>query len=189
MIAVKRIDSRYATALLQLATERGIAKEVYDNMLELRILTFENVEFKKFLANPTIRQSQKAEILKNLFKDVFHQLTLDFILLITKKARAWNIMNIATAYVRKYRVENHFKTVTVYTEEKLLDGQKQNLEVALSQQMPGETIELRCHTWPGLIGGMALRYDDYLYNASISRQLEDIRLKIKSTPLSFVINS
>lgn len=190
MIAVKRIDSRYANALLQLATERGIAKEVYDNMLELRILTFENVDFRNFLTNPTIRPSQKAIVLKNLFKDMFHQLTLDFIMLIIKKARGWNMMNIATAYVRKYRIEHHFKTVTVYTEKVLADEQKQSLTTALGKQMPDETIELRCHTWPNLIGGIAFRYDDYLYDLSIKKQLEMFRLKAKSVAPSLIqINS
>ena len=175
MITAKRVDIRYATALLQLATERGVDKIVYNDMLELRVLTVSSNEFKNFLKSPTIKTSQKAHVLKDLFKDTFHQLTLDFLQLILKKARVGNIMNIATAYVRMYRIEHHLKTVTVFTEKTLLDQQKQELETVLSRQMPDETIELRCQTYPELIGGLVLRYDDYLYDASIAKQLKQFR--------------
>ncbi|MCL2028116.1 MAG: ATP synthase F1 subunit delta [Bacteroidales bacterium] len=179
MITAKRVDVRYATALLRIAKERGIEKAVYNDMLELRVLTVNNVDFKNFLKSPTIKNSQKAHILKLLFTDAFNPLTLDFLLLILKKARVGNIMNIATAYVRMYRIENHLKTVTVYTEKELFDPQKQQLETTLKSQIPGETIELRCRTHPGLIGGLVLRYDDYLFNGSISRQLKNFRLNLQ----------
>jgi F-type H+-transporting ATPase subunit delta len=175
MITAKRVDIRYATALLQIAKERGVDKIVYNDMLELRVLTITSSEFKNFLKSPTVKTSQKAHILKELFKTVFHPLSLDFLLLILKKARVGNIMNIATAYVRMYRDENHLKTVTVFTEKTLLTQQKQALEKALNQQMPGETIELRPHTHSGIIGGLVLRYDDYLYNASIAKKLRNFR--------------
>ena len=178
MITAKRVDIRYATALLELATERGIEKRVYDDMLELRSLTVNSAEFKNFLKSPTIKISQKVHILKELFKDIFHELSLDFLLLILKKARVGNILNIATAYVRMYRIKYHLKTVTVYTEKTLLSRQRQDLEAALNKQMPNETIELRCRTHDGLIGGLVLRYDDYFYNGSISEQLKNFRLKL-----------
>jgi F-type H+-transporting ATPase subunit delta len=180
MITAKRVDIRYATALLQIAKERGIEKDVYDDMLEIRALTVTNMDFKNFLKSPTLKTSQKTHILKVLLENVLHQLTLDFLLLILKKARVGNILNIATAYVRLYRVENHLKTVTVYTEKTLVTKQRQDLEAMLTKQMPGETIELRPQVYPGVIGGFVLRYDDYLYNASIARHIKNFHLKLES---------
>ena len=179
MTSVKRIDARYATALLQIAKEQGVEKIVYNDMLELRVLTFYNNDFKNFLQSPVIKTSQKAKILQVLFKDQFHDLTLDFLLLILKKVRIGNILNIATAYVRMYRDEFNFKTVTVYTEKDLLDEQKQELQIALDKQFPDKIVELRCRIHPETIGGLSLRYDDYLYNVTIARQLKQIRQKFK----------
>jgi F-type H+-transporting ATPase subunit delta len=182
MITAKRVDIRYATALLEIAKERGVEKIVYNDMLELRVLTHSNIDFKNFLKSPTIKTSQKAHILKILFKDFFHELTLDFLLLILKKVRVGNILNIATAYVRMYRVENHLKTVTVYTEKTLITQQKQDIVAMLGEQMPGETIELRPRIFPGIIGGLVLRYDDYLYDGSIGNKLKNIRLNFEFNP-------
>ena len=182
MITAKRVDIRYATALLQIAKERGVEKIVYDNLLELRVLTIRGADFKNFLKSPTIKTSQKIHILKVLFADVFHPLTLDFLILILKKARVGNILNIATAYVRMYRIKNHLKTVTVYTEKELLEQQKQQIVTTLSKQMPGETIELRCRTLPGILGGIAFRYDDYFYDGSVGRQLRNFRENFKINP-------
>jgi F0F1-type ATP synthase delta subunit len=105
---------------------------------------------------------------------------LDFLLLILKKARVGNILNIATAYARMYRIENHLKTVTVYTEKTLISQQQKDLVAMLSEQLPGETIELRPRTFPGAIGGFALRYDDYFYDATIGNQLRNFHLKLES---------
>jgi F-type H+-transporting ATPase subunit delta len=175
MITTKRIDIRYAKALLDIAKERGVEKVVYNDMHELRVLAIQGSDFKNFLKSPTIKTSQKAHILKVLFKDVFHELTLDFLLLILKKVRAGNIMNIATAYLRMYRIENHLKSITVYTEKELFSAQKQKIEAALSKQMPGETIELFSRTRPGLIGGFYLRWDDYFYDGTIAGHLKKFR--------------
>jgi F-type H+-transporting ATPase subunit delta len=182
MITAKRVDIRYATALLDIAKERGVEKIVYNDMLELRILTINSVEFKNFLKSPTIKTSQKIHILKVLFEKVFHELTLDFLILILKKARVGNIMNIATAYVRMYRVENHLKTVTVYTEKTLINQQKQEIVDMLNKQMPGETIELRPRIFQGIIGGIVLRYDDYFYDGSIGKQLLQFRRNFEFNP-------
>jgi F-type H+-transporting ATPase subunit delta len=180
MITAKRVDIRYATALLKIAKERSVEKIVYNDMLELRILTVNSSDFRNFLKSPTLKTSQKAHILKVLFQNVFHPLSLDFLLLVLKKARVGNIMNIATSYVRMYRDENHLKTVTVYTEKELLEPQKQAIETMLRKQLPSETIELRPRTYPGIIGGFALRYDDYFYDASIGKQLRNLHLKLES---------
>jgi F-type H+-transporting ATPase subunit delta len=180
MITAKQVDIRYATALLQLAQEQGVEKAVYDDLVELRILTFSNREFKSFLKNPVIKTSQKGRILQKMFDGVFHKLTLDFLLLILKKARINNIINIATAYVRIYRKEHHFTTVTVYTAKELLTQQKQGLLETLTNQLPGETIELRNRIYPEVIGGLIIRYGDYLYNESIGRKLRNFRRGFES---------
>jgi F-type H+-transporting ATPase subunit delta len=180
MITAKRVDIRYATALLQLAKERGVEEAVYNDALELRALAVSNSDFKNFLKSPNIKASQKAHILQVLFKDVLNELSLGFLLLLLKKARVASILNIATAYIRMYRDEKHIKTVTLYTEKTLNTQQKQAFEAALSREMPGETIDLRPQTYPGLIGGFALRYDDYLYNASIGKKIRNFHLKLES---------
>jgi F-type H+-transporting ATPase subunit delta len=182
MITAKRVDIRYATALLEIAKEQGLEKVVYNDMLELRTLTLGSREFKNFLSNPVVKTSQKAKILRELFKNNFHQLTLDFLQLILKKARISNILNIATAFVRIYRKEYHFKTVTVYSEKELSDQQKQHLQETLSTQMPDKIIELRNLTYPDIIGGLILRYDDHLFNASIARKLRYFRRNFEFNP-------
>ena len=179
MITVKRVDVRYATALLQIAKEQGVENIVYNDMLELRALIIYNSDFKNFLNSPVIKTSQKAKILQTLFNDHLNKLTLEFLLLILKKVRIGNILNIATAYVRMYRDEFNFKTVTAYTEKDLLDEQKQELLDALNKQFPDKTVELRYRIHPEIIGGLFLRYDDYLYDGTVATQLKDLRQKFK----------
>ncbi len=179
MITARRVDIRYATALLQTAKERGLEKVVYNDMVELRMLTLNSNDFRNFLRNPAIKPSQKGHIAQTLFKDVFHQLTLDFLLLIIKKSRVGNIQNIATAYVQLYRKDYHLMTVTVYTSKELVHEQKQDLLAVLNKQIPNQTVELRNRIYPKMIGGLVLRYEDYLYDGSIATQLKKFRNKFE----------
>jgi len=175
MITAKRVDIRYATALFQTAKEQGLDEVVYNDMVELRVLAVNNSDFRNFLKNSSIKPSQKASILHNLFDKIFHKLTLDFLMLILKKLRLNNIQGITTAYVQLYRKEYHIKTVTVFTEKDLLDDQKQALLNVLSKQIPDQSIELRYRIYPDLIGGLVLRYGDYLYDGCVASQLAGMR--------------
>jgi len=179
MITAKRVDIRYATALFQTAKEQGLDKFVYNDMVELRVFSVNNSEFRNFLRNPAIKHSQKARILHVLFDGVFHKLTLDFLMLILKKLRLNNIQGISTAYVELYRKEHHLQTVTVYTKKELLDPQKQHLLSVLNEQMPGQTIELRYRIRPEIIGGLVFRYGDYYYDGSVATLLKSIRHKFE----------
>jgi F-type H+-transporting ATPase subunit delta len=175
MITAKRVDIRYATALLQTAREQGLEKEVYHDMFELRVLFLNHTDFRNFLRNPAIKPSQKGKILHELFKNTFHKLSLDFLLLVLKKSRINNVQGIVTAYVQLYRKEYHLKTVTVFTAKDLLDEQKNSLHAALTKQFVDQTVELRYRVRPELIGGLVLRYDDNIYDNCILSKLEKFR--------------
>ncbi len=183
MIIAKRVDLRYATALLQTAQEQGLDKEVYQDMVELRMLVLgRNSEFKHFLQNPAIKPAQKGQILEALFKDKLNQLTLNFLQLILKKSRLNNVSGIIMAYVQLYRKKHRHKTVTVYTAKDLSEQQKDELSSVLGKQFPTHTVELRCRLYSKMIGGMTLRYDDYLFDNSIATYLRHLRRNFEYNP-------
>ena len=175
MVAAKRVDIRYATALLLTAREHGLDKEVYQDMLELRILFLNNTDFRNFLRNSAIKPSQKRRILEVLFRNTLNKLTLEFLLLVLRKARINNVEGIIMAYVQLYRKENHLQTVSVYTAKELSDSQKMELQAILTERLPEQTVDLRCETRPELIGGLRLRFGDYRYDNSILSNLEHLR--------------
>ena len=180
MITAKRVDIRYATALLQTAREHGLDREVYQDMLELRVLFLNNTDFRNFLRNSAVKPSQKRRILEVLFRDRIHSLTLEFLQLVLRKARINNVEGIIMAYVQLYRKENHLQTVTVYTAQELSENRKNELQATLAEQLPQDIVELRCVVRPKLIGGMMLRYDDYLYDDSISGKIENLHREFES---------
>jgi F-type H+-transporting ATPase subunit delta len=180
MIRAKQVDIRYATALLQTAKEQGLEQEIYHDMVELRVLLFNHAEFRLFLKNSAIRPSQKGQILNALFKDLLNQLTLDFLQLLLKKSRINNVRGIILAYVQLYRRIHRLRTITVYTANELSTAQETELHATLSKQLPTKTIELRNQVRPEIIGGLVLRFDDYLFDNSLSTRLEKFRRDFES---------
>lgn len=183
MIIAKRVDIRYANALLQTAHEQNLDKEVYQDMEELRVLLLSgNMEFKHFLQNSVVKPLLKSKILEEMFKDKLNRLTLDFLQLILKKSRLNNVAGIIMAYAQLYAKLHNHKTITVYTAKELSEKQKKELAEIVSKQFPNYTIELRCRLYSKMIGGISLRYDDYLYDNSILTQLRNLRKNFDFNP-------
>ena len=182
MITAKRVDIRYATALLQTAKEQDLDRVVYQDMNELRFLLLNHTDFRNFLRSPAISSSQKGRILGRLFKDSLNKLTLDFLMLVLRKSRISNVQGIILAYVQLYRKEHHLKTITVYTAREISSKQKDALQKKLDKQFEDQTIEMRCIVRPEIIGGLVLRYDDYLYNNSVSVKLQKLRHEFEFNP-------
>ena len=65
-----RAAQRYAKAILELANDKKVAKDVKEDMLSIS-KTIENSEdLRSTLASPVIKPSLKNQILKAIFKDV-----------------------------------------------------------------------------------------------------------------------
>ncbi|MDR2906653.1 MAG: ATP synthase F1 subunit delta [Bacteroidales bacterium] len=180
MIRAKQVDIRYATALQQTAIEQGLEQEIYHDMIELRALLLDQADFRLFLKNSAIKPSQKSQILNTLFKDSVHQLTLDFMQLILKKSRISNVQGIILAYIELHRKVHRLRTVTVYTANELSPSHKDELQAVLTEKLPTKTVELRTEVRPQIIGGLVLRFDDYLFDNSLSARLGKLRRDFES---------
>ena len=67
------------------------------------------------------------------------------------------------------------KTVKITTATAINDAVKQQLATKIAAGFEGKTVELETAMNADLIGGFVIEMDDKLYDASIRKELNDIR--------------
>jgi F-type H+-transporting ATPase subunit delta len=71
-----RAAYRYAKSLISLAEEKDVLEQVYSDMLLFTDVVEKNKEFPRILKNPIINHEKKLNILRKIFKDKVHPMTL-----------------------------------------------------------------------------------------------------------------
>jgi F-type H+-transporting ATPase subunit delta len=162
----------YAQALLELAD--GEAEAVGDEVAELRQIVESNPTFTAFLADPSIGEVERAGVLERAFKGRVSQLLWNFLGVLNVKNRLGHLTQIAGAY--KHLLDEKLGNVEVdlmvaqpLSEEQLLDA-RQKISAAL-----GKNAVVHAHVDDSIIGGVIVRVEDKLLDASVRYQLQAMR--------------
>lgn len=175
-----RLASRYAKSLLGLAVEQGKLEEVYDDMKFLKNLSAGNPDFISVLRSPVIAADKKDKIIHAVINGRVSVLTAAFVNLLVKKARESNMPEIVNAFISQYNEMKGIYQVKVTTAAPI-SKEMENEIVAKVKSNPGyQNIELQTVVDESLIGGYKFEMGDVLIDASILRDLNDVRKQFRS---------
>jgi len=170
------ISSRYATALLRYVEETGGGDAVCAQVMKLEDALGKLPELVRALDDPAVvSDEEKLSLFASALGDTPMAPELKrFIQLVLDKGRIDHIRLIFHSFVDMYHASKglrfaHLTTAAAPTEE-LLTRLK-----ALVKQYTGMDAVIETKVDPSLIGGFVFDIDDYLMDASVSRQLELIR--------------
>jgi len=170
-----RLAGRYAKSLVDLAVERNQLEAVYKDMLYLQSLNQSSREFVNFLRSPVIKGDKKQKIVDTLTQGKISELTAAFIRLLINKTREEYLPEIVVSFITLYNTMKGIHKVKLTTAEPVSD----TLKEAIVNKIKGETslqkIELSTAVKPELVGGFVLEFDNNLVDASIARDLRDIK--------------
>jgi F-type H+-transporting ATPase subunit delta len=169
-----RIGNRYAKALFELALEQNILDKVENDIGLINQVISESRDFRLMLKSPIIHSDKKEAVIRSLFKNKIETITLHFLLLITRKRREAYIEPITREFIKLYKKYKNIITTWLQTAVKIDSQIRQEVVELIAKQTGGE-VELNEEVKEYLIGGFVLKYQDYQYDASISRQLADLR--------------
>ncbi len=170
-----RLAGRYAKSILDLATEKGQLEAVYADMKYLQAVCKASGEFVNLLRSPIIKADQKNSIIDAVTKDKVSALTNAFTVLLVKKGRESDLPEMATAFIEQYNALKGIHQVTLTTAFEVSDALKKSIEDKVKSENNFATIELTTKTDDALIGGFVLEFDNNLLDASIARDLKDIK--------------
>lgn len=145
------IARRYATTLLKYVAETGRGEQVY-------------AQVKALLADPDKAPKPLCEDLEK------------FTSLLVRNGRMPMVRRIFLSFLQQYEAQAgiHVARLKTAVESPAL---QEKLERILAERIGGQ-VQFTTEVDPSLIGGFVLEVDDRRMDASVKRQLEDIRRKL-----------
>ncbi len=170
-----RLAARYAKSLLDLATEQQQVDVVYNDMKWLSSVCNSNKDFVAVLMSPIIKSDKKQAIIEAVTNGRVSALTGAFIQLLVRKTRESNLHEIVNAYIDQFNAIRNIQKVKITTASPLSDTLKEAIMVNIKSALPSKTFEIETAIKDELIGGFTLETGGQLVDASILRDLKDIR--------------
>lgn len=169
------IPQRYAKALYKFASEREKTVEVYDLMKRV-ISSFEtHAEIQKVLSNPFVRPADKEQLLLSAAGDGADDSYSRFVKLIINHKRESFAYGMMLAYRDIYRKEHDIMQVRITTASALPEGQMAELRKLVRESFKKSILEFSESVKPDLIGGFVIDVDSVRMDASISKELQQLR--------------
>jgi len=170
-----RLASRYAKSLLDLAVEQHQLDAVLSDVQLLDEIGRKVPEFVYMLRSPIIKADKKDHIIKAVVGGKLSPLTQSFIDLLVRKGRESKIPEILSAFIGQYQELKNIKTVKITTAAPVSDRVKEAIRMKVVGAMPDSKVEIREELNPEIIGGFILEMGDKLFDASVRRDLNDVK--------------
>lgn len=170
-----RLAERYAKSLMDLAKEQGNLDAIYADMLGIHQICQDSRDFLLLMKSPVVKADTKHAVIKSLVGGKINKLSEAFIALIVNKGREFFIPEICSSFITQYKSANNISDVLLTTSEPLGDEILGVLKEKIQEQLNGQKIELTSQVDPSIIGGFILEANNNLFDASILRDLKDIK--------------
>ena len=171
---VTLLAKRYAQALFDLSLEKKVLEKVAQDMALVNKVVAESRELRLMLNNPVLDTPKKNNVLRKIFEGKVEDLSLRFILLITRKGREKYIPYISKAFNDIYKDHKNIVNVTLTTTY-TTDKEVKDSVLKLMTDITNKNIELDEVIDDELIGGFVINLEDYQYDASVKTQLKRLR--------------
>ena len=169
-----RINKNYAKALFMLASDRGQADAVAEDMRLVEHVVAENRALGVVFANPTVRFDKKVAIVDDLFGTAVSEETKAFLRFVVKKNRSVNLRGISEAFLDLYRDSKGIVLGELVTHRETDDNAKAYVK-RLIEEYTGKQVELHTATDPHMLGGFKMEFDHNMYDAGLRTKIMKLR--------------
>ena len=172
---------RYAKSLMSLATEKNVLDDVYRDMEVVASTVKENRDLELLLKSPIIKTDKKQSVLNDIFGSKTSELSKMFLTLISNRKREGIIGDIASAFIDLYKRSKNIIVAEVTSAVQLDAAQKEKI-INLITGNNSASVEVVEKINPDIIGGFVVRVDDKQIDASILRELNDLKQEFSKNP-------
>lgn len=170
----RRIASRYAEALFDLAQQQGKTQDWGQQLEALATVFAGTPELRTVLAHPEVTLARKGEILRQAFSARVAPEILAMLEMLIERQHELDLATIHDVFTDLWNVSRQVVPVMVTAAAPLSDAQRQALASTLAARL-GARVELQVQIDPELIAGMTVRMGDRVIDASAKSLLEDLR--------------
>lgn len=170
-----RLAGRYAKSLIDLAREKDQLEVVYKDMLLLQDICKSSRPFVNLLKSPVIKADKKTQIVNEITIGRVSALTASFNNLMITKGREETLPEIVEAFINMYNDLKGIFKVKLTTAQPVSEELKQSIVNRFTATTAMQNIELEAVVKEELIGGFMLEFNNNLIDASVLRDLRDIK--------------
>jgi F-type H+-transporting ATPase subunit delta len=170
-----RLAGRYAKSLVDIATEQNQLANIYGDMKFVQQICKSNPDFVAVLVSPVIKADKKGKIIASITTGRVAPLTTAFIDLLVRKGRESNLPEIANAFITQYNVINNIHKVKITTAVPMSEDLQHAITAKVKSSASLQNIEMETVVNDELIGGFVLEMGGNLVDASILRDLKDVK--------------
>lgn len=178
-MSVKRIASRYAKALMDLAFEQNKLEEIHKDVKAFKEAA-QNRDFYLLIKSPIVPKPKKTAVLHALFGKAFDKVTLAFLDILVRKGREAYLPEIAGEFFELYRAHKKITALKITSASPL----SEELVKALISKLQAhgavkENVELETKIDPTLIGGFVVETEGKIIDTSVQQSLKQLRHEFK----------
>jgi F-type H+-transporting ATPase subunit delta len=167
----------YARSLLELAEERKQMEQADEELRVLREVVEANPTFRAFLRDPAIGEQERADTIKRVFGGKLSPLVMNFLGVVNAHGRLGMIEEIARAYDELLDERLGKIEVDVTVAQRLGPDQLEQVRRSVSSALKKDAV-VHQYVDESIIGGIVLRVQDRLIDASVRAQLEGMKRRM-----------
>jgi F-type H+-transporting ATPase subunit delta len=164
----------YAKSILELANERQQAPEFGQELAGIGELLRQNPSFAQYLADPGIGEAERAATLDRLFRGKASPLVMNLMGVLNSRGRLNLLGAVSDAYADLLDDQLGNIEVDVTVAQRLDPSQLEQVRQRVSEAL-GKTAVVHQYVDENILGGLVLRVEDRLIDASVRSQLEAMR--------------
>ena len=168
------VSNSYARALLQLANEKNQAEEVGRELRDLLGIVDSDPTFAAVIADPGVTTVTRSGLLERVFTGRLSPLLMNFLRVLNDKGRLGLLADIEMAYDEQLGVQTGKVEVDVTVAQPLTPDELEQVRRRVSQALGKEAV-VHPHVDDSIIGGLILRVQDQLIDASVRYQLQAMK--------------
>lgn len=177
------VARRYAHALFDAAQSRGLIDAGYEQMSDLRKFVAGDRTLLNFLTAPQVLDEHKRELVRTVFCNRFHQLFVEFLIVLVNKHRAGFIVEIADEFIDRVETAQGVSRAKVTSAVPLTAQEREKLIARLAVKT-GRKITLEERVDPAILGGMIVIMHNEIIDGSVRHELALIEEELMRVKVS-----
>ncbi|UCD17854.1 MAG: ATP synthase F1 subunit delta [Candidatus Zixiibacteriota bacterium] len=176
MIA-QQVAKKYSSALFDLARERNLIDQAWDQLTTLAEYLRKDRTFLDFMSAPQVPDEDKFKLVTKVFADRLEKSVYNFLQFLVTKRRLKFLPEIIDEFDRLVRADKGIARATCITALRITDAERENLKRMLAARTSLE-IELEEKIDESIIGGMIVILYDQIIDGSIRYGLDQLRNRL-----------
>ncbi|MDQ0418393.1 F-type H+-transporting ATPase subunit delta [Croceifilum oryzae] len=173
------VAKRYASALYQVANEKGLVDEVGRDLQLISETLIKTPEFITLLQSPKVALEEKKELISSAFTQV-QSITNNFLHVIVEGRREEALAEISKEYTKLADDAKGLLEVVVTSASALDDTERNGVADAFTKIL-GRQVRIQEKVDANLLGGLVVQVGDRLYDGSVKNKLERFQVALKET--------